>query len=127
MPAAADCDALGAKMVTQSMAQAPAGIGEEERTHLQALSGQAGQVIARLCKTDGWTADAVSCGLIARDPSNDCDAKLTAAQKQKMGDEIKAIFVGGGRRRPRGGDRAGRAAAAPGRAVRRRRHGLTSG
>src|SRR3990167_3985703 len=48
---------------------------------------RAGLVIARLCKTDGWSGEAVACGLTARDTANECDALLTAAQKAKMAAE----------------------------------------
>jgi hypothetical protein len=92
MPTAADCDNLGKKTSKQSMEQTPAGTSDADRAKLQALSDEAGAAIAELCKTDGWTGEAVACGLAAKDPSSECEGKLTDAQIAKMRQRVQAIF-----------------------------------
>lgn len=91
----ADCDRLASKLSAMSMALTPAGTPDDRRARLQQLSDEAGAAIGRLCKTDGWTQAAVTCGLAAKNPSLDCDDQLTAAQKNRMQAEVQAIFSRG--------------------------------
>lgn len=91
-PAAADCDKLGARTAEMSMGETPAGTPPDRVAKLQAISDEAGRAIATLCKTDGWSAAAVACGLAAKDPARECDDKLTDVQKKKMQVAVMAIF-----------------------------------
>lgn len=90
-----DCERLGAKMTEVAMKDTPAGMSDEQKVALRKLSEEAGQAIARHCKDDGWSGEAVACGMSATDPSKECNDKLTAEQKQKMQDEVQAIFEKG--------------------------------
>lgn len=90
-----DCDRLGQKMVSLAMKDTPPGMTDEQKAALQKLSEEAGLAIARHCKDDGWTGEAVACGMSATDPSKECNDKLTAEQKQKMQDEVQVIFEKG--------------------------------
>lgn len=94
-PSAADCDTLGAKTAVESMAMTPPGTSDDQRRVLQAISDEAGRAIATRCKADGWSADAVACGLTAKNPGAECSAKLTAEQKQKMTTDVQAVFAKG--------------------------------
>ena len=91
-PSADDCDELGAKTAALAMGETPPGTRPDRAAKLQEIADEAGRAIATLCKTDGWSADAVACGLAARDPARECDAKLTDVQKQKMRVAVMAIF-----------------------------------
>lgn len=88
-----DCDKLGAKTSVQSMENTPPGATDDQRAKLKALSDEAGKAIAKHCKDDGWTSEAVVCGLRSKNPQVECDDKLTADQKQKMTTEVQAIFA----------------------------------
>ena len=91
-PSEADCDKLAARTVDMSMAQTPEGTPPDRVAKLKAISEEAAHAIASLCKTDGWSADAVACGLAAKDPSRECNDKLTDVQKAKMQAAVTAIF-----------------------------------
>jgi hypothetical protein len=92
-PSPDDCDALGAKTATLSMGETPPDTRPDRVAKLQEISDEAGRAIATLCKTDGWSAEAVACGLAAKDPGRECDDKLTDVQKQKMRVAVMAIFA----------------------------------
>lgn len=87
-----DCDKLGAKTSTQSMENTPPGVTDDQRAKLKALSDEAGKAVAKRCKDDDWTAEAVVCGLRSSNPQVECDGKLTAEQKQKMTADVQAVF-----------------------------------
>lgn len=91
-PTEADCDKLGARTVEMSMAETPAGTPPDRVAKLKEISEEAGRAIATLCKTDGWSADAVACGLAAKDPSRECHDKLTETQRTKMQTQVMVIF-----------------------------------
>jgi hypothetical protein len=91
-PSESDCDKLGARTVEISMAETPAGTPPDRVAKLKAISEEAGHAIASLCKTDGWSAEAVACGLAAKDPSRECNDKLTDVQQKKMQAAVMAIF-----------------------------------
>jgi hypothetical protein len=91
-PSEADCDKLGARTVEISMANTPEGTLPDQVAKLRAVSEEAGHAIASLCKTDGWSAEAVACGLAAKDPSRECNDKLTDVQQKKMQAAVMAIF-----------------------------------
>ncbi|HUQ01425.1 MAG TPA: hypothetical protein VM261_02970 [Kofleriaceae bacterium] len=91
-PSPDDCDALGAKTAMLSMGETPPDTKPGRAARLQEISDEAGRAIATLCKTDGWTSEAVACGLAAKDPARECDDKLTDVQKNKMRVAVMAIF-----------------------------------
>lgn len=92
-PTEGDCDRLGARTVEMSMAETPPGTPPDRVAKLKEISEEAGRAIATLCKTDGWSGDAVSCGLAAKDPSRECHDKLTETQRTKMQAQVMAIFA----------------------------------
>jgi hypothetical protein len=92
-PSADDCDKLAARTVDMSMAETPEGTPPDRVAKLKAVSEQAARAIATLCKTDGWSSEAVACGLAAKDPSRECSDKLTQVQKNKMQAQVMAIFA----------------------------------
>ena len=92
-PTEADCDTLGAKTAGMSMAETPAGTPPDRVAKLKEISDEAGRAIATLCKNDGWSAEAVACGLAAKDPGRECNDKLTDTQKTKMQAQVMAIFA----------------------------------
>jgi hypothetical protein len=91
-PSPADCDALGAKTAALSMGETPPDTRPDRVKKLQEISDEAGRAIATLCKTDGWSTEAVACGLAAKDPARECDDKLTDIQQTKMRTAVMAIF-----------------------------------
>jgi hypothetical protein len=88
-----DCEKIGVKSAAQSMENTPPGSTDEQRAKLKALSDEAGKAITARCKADGWTAEAVVCGLRAQNPAVECDGKLTPEQVQKMRADVMAIFA----------------------------------
>lgn len=87
-----DCDRLGKKSSADSMAMTPPGTPDDQKAKLQALSDEAGNAIAALCKSDSWSGEAIACGLSAKDPATECKGLLTDAQLIKMEETVKAIF-----------------------------------
>jgi len=45
-------------------------------------------LVVTSCKDDQWSAEAIHCGLTAKDPDAGCDRLLTAEQQQKMQDRM---------------------------------------
>ena len=90
-----DCDRLGTKSVALAMKDTPPGMTEEQKVVLRKLAEEAGLALARHCKDDEWSGEAVACGMSATDPSKECDSKLTDGQKQKLRADVQAIFEKG--------------------------------
>jgi hypothetical protein len=54
------------------------------RRRLENLSRETGHAIAVRCVADGWSAEAVKCGLAAKDPQLECRGERTAPPRKKM-------------------------------------------
>jgi hypothetical protein len=91
----ASCEKLGQRTVARSMEETPPGMPPDQVKVLRELSEEAGVAIAKRCKEDGWSPEAIACGVTAKNAQVECDAKLTAAQKEKMIAEVQAIFSKG--------------------------------
>ncbi len=116
-PTAAECDALGQRTIAGSMQQTPPGAPPEQVRQLQAMSDEAAAVIATHCKNDGWSRDAVTCGLTAADPGVACKGKLSADQVQRMTQDVQAVFTRGAAQVMEAARKADEAARAAGTAI----------
>jgi len=90
-----ECQAIGDQTAANAIAQIPRGTDPAMRERLENLSRETGHIIAVRCVAEGWSAEAVKCGLAAKDPQLECRDKLTAAQLKRMSDEVQETWTKG--------------------------------
>ncbi len=101
--AGGDCAALGAKSTKDGLANIPKDVPADAKKTFEDLSKKGGDLVARLCKEDKWSAEAIKCGLTAKDAEKECADKLTPDQNKHIQEEFTKM-MGEGIAMPGGDD-----------------------
>jgi hypothetical protein len=92
-PDSQDCRVIGEKAEANVVANIPADAEPSMRARLEQLGRDTGQTVRGRCEHDRWSADAVTCGLAAKDVQLECGGVLTVGQRKLLGDDLQATWT----------------------------------
>jgi hypothetical protein len=92
-PDTQDCRVIGEKAEANVVANIPADAEPSMHARLEQLGRDTGQIVRGRCDDDAWSAQAVTCGLAAKDVQLECSDMLTVAQREQLGGQLQAMWT----------------------------------